>query len=452
MRLELIPGAPEETIAPTDGQPRGPLRVAGGRVYYVVGPSIWSRPVDGSAPAVEEAEVGTEAIQDLVVVSPCLYFSTARTIRRARLGGAPRQSQVIAIEQNYAGNVVSDGRFLYWMDIGGRILRAGPSATVDLPPVPEPVASVSRSQRTRVPVPQAVIVGEGWGCARASARNNVDPVWHCWQAPANAPAAAAPAPIAAHRVPWLMGSTPAATADCVCAAVGTEARCWKWSELLRARPAETPGPEFMNTPRAAAGGGTTCVSVANSMEAMSHWRCTSDGRYGPRAIDTADQPGAVSQIALGPWHGCIGRRGGDPQCWGRGDVGQLGFAPDDRCGPRGHELACAKSLQAIPFKPAGNLLAGDLFTRSASEGLTCWGASRDGLFGSRRRLPTRARQGLADGQVLSPLPRRRCSPTPVRSPGSSTRVTKPASARAGSAPPCRDTCAAPVRSGRHPAA
>ena len=419
MRRKLILDAPEETIVPkSTGQPRGPLRIAGGRVYYVVAQSIWSRPADGNGPAVEEAEVGTEMIQDLVVVSPCLYFSTARSIRRARLGGDPRRSQVIAIEQNYAGNVVSDGRFLYWMDIRrGRILRAGPSATVDLPPVPEPVASASRAQGTHVPVPQAVVLGEGWGCVRARAWDSVDPIWHCWQAPARAPAAATPAPIAAHRVPWLMGRTLAATADRVCATVGTEARCWKWPDLLGARPAETPGREYMNTPRAAAGGSTTCVSVANGMEAMSHWRCTSDGRYGPRAIDTADQPGAVSQIVLGPWHGCIGRHGGDPQCWGRGDVGQLGFAPADRCEQRGHEIACAKAPQAIPFKPAGNLLAGDLFTCSVADGLTCWGASRDGLFGTAAACPPALARAWPTLRGTVAAPAATCSPAPVSVPG-----------------------------------
>jgi len=69
VRRKLIPDAPEETIAPPDGgYLHGPIRIAGGRVYYFVAQSIWSRPADGNGSAVEEAQVGTETIQDLVVV------------------------------------------------------------------------------------------------------------------------------------------------------------------------------------------------------------------------------------------------------------------------------------------------------------------------------------------------------------------------------------------------
>src|SRR5262249_44702822 len=203
--------------------------------------------------ATEEAALGSEPVRSLVVVPPCRYFATGRAIRRARLQGDPKVSQLIADERSYAGDIVSDGRFLYWADVrAGRIVRAAPSASTSVPPRPAPLTAAAPAQVTR-PVPaEAIAVGEGWGCARVSVRDGVDHIWECWQAPARAPEgapeAASPPAIVARKVPWLIGNWLATGPRRVCAVVGAETRCWPAPAFIRgARPAEVPTRQYTGT-------------------------------------------------------------------------------------------------------------------------------------------------------------------------------------------------------------
>jgi hypothetical protein len=416
MRRKLDPGAPEETIAAASdsSRPRPPLRVVAGRIYYVDGKSIWSRPVGGGGPATEEAALGSDPVQDVVVVPPCLYWATARSIRRARLQGDPKVSQVIADERSYAGNIVSDGHFLYWADVrAGRILRAAPSARTSVPPAPAPVATPARAQSTRPLRPEAIAIGEGWGCARVSVRDGTNPqIWHCWQA--------ARSPIVARKIPWLIGNWLQTSPHRACAVAGAETRCWSWPELQRGqRPAEVPTRQTISSPHAAVSDTITCTSVPRGGDATRGWRCTGDERTGPKAVESAAvMEASTAQIVLGRWHGCMTARGGDTFCWGRDDGGQLGFPATDRCGPAGHEVACATELHPLPFKPPGALAAGDMYTCAMSQGpMQCWGASRDGLFGTAEACPPELRKAWPTGTGTVAAPAATCSAAPVNVPG-----------------------------------
>jgi hypothetical protein len=416
LRRKLDPGAPAETIAAAgdSSRPRPPLRIAAGRIYYIDGKSIWSRAIDGTGSATEEAALGGEPAEDVVVVPPCLYWASGRSIRRARLHSDPKASQVIADERTYAGNIVSDGHFLYWADVrAGRILRAAPSAGTSVPAARAPVATATaRAQSTRALRPEAIAIGSGWGCARVSVRDGTDPIWHCWQA--------ARGSITARKIPWLTGNALQTGPDRVCAVAGTETHCWSRQELTRGgRPAEVPTRPLVGSPNAAASDTITCTSVPKGGDASHGWRCAGDGRTGPKAVDsTAVTDASGVQIALGRWHGCVFTRGGEAFCWGRGDAGQLGFPASDRCGPAGAEIACATEPRPLPLKSPGTLIAGDMYTCAMYQGpLQCWGASRDGLFGTAEACPPELRKAWPTGSGTVAAPAATCSDAPVNVPG-----------------------------------
>ncbi len=101
-------------------------------------------------------------------------------------------------------------------------------------------------------------------------------------------------------------------------------------------------------------------------------------------------------VATGTWHACATARDQRLWCWGRNDQGQLGGRGNDLCGPVDARIACATKPRAVPFAVAAGAVpgAGDLFsciTGPATQGILCWGASRDGFFGSKAACPESVR-------------------------------------------------------------
>jgi hypothetical protein len=154
------------------------------------------------------------------------------------------------------------------------------------------------------------------------------------------------------------------------------------------------------------------------------WSCSGDNSFGQLAgpgDKTQAGAGLPGRIALGTWHGCAIQDPDITLCWGRGDGGQLGFAASDRCPIDGRAIPCSRKNAKVPFKlpPESQLFAGDMFTCALSkQGLLCWGASRDGWFGSAGACPARLRKEwptLAGPTV--PAPRATCARQPVLVPG-----------------------------------
>lgn len=165
--------------------------------------------------------------------------------------------------------------------------------------------------------------------------------------------------------------------------------------------------------------------------------CLGDDRFGqlggskpvppPHAPD--DDPAFVAKIwpaenvALGTWHACATAApeglaaGGHIACWGRGDYGQLGVAAPDRCLVNGKQIPCAKSAQAgVPFRSAVlALVAGDLYTCvTRPDDISCWGASRDGFFGTSAACPPELRRAWPTLHGVVPAPNAKCSAKPAK--------------------------------------
>ena len=304
-----------------------------------------------------------------------------------------------------------------------------------------------------VVVGQHYVIGEGWGCALVAADRQSS--WECWQA--------APS-VQAWRVPWLDGRGLAAGPDRLCAVEAEQVRCVQPPRRgdTAPRPIGAPPPPTARAPAAGAssdpghsfyddsrlydglvGGTFACPSKGNDI-----W-CAGDNDFGqlgytgtPAARPPLLRMWITENLGLGTWHGCAWRGGGPPAdeglyCWGRGDAGQLGVAAPDVCkAAGGKDVACARrpirvpvpfrlpGLGYAPNRGRGDLRAGDMFTcarppRNQTAGIVCWGASRDGLFGSAALCP----RGLAQawptrrGGTIA-APGAACSPTPVAIAGS----------------------------------
>jgi hypothetical protein len=280
---------------------------------------------------------------------------------------------------------------------------------------------------------RTLMVGEGWGCVVAIVEKQG--AWQCWKAAAPGPRPAAEA-IAAWRVPWMdMRRSLQAGPDRLCTTEGDAVRC-----MLPPRRGETAPRPFAQPGTAPAadepaararenfdfensglyedlvGGTFACPSKKNDI-----W-CAGDNSYGQLGYsgNAAATPPLlklwiVANVGLGTWHGCAWRDGGPPAyqglfCWGRGDAGQLGFPAKEVCRVDGKDVACARKPTRVPFdlrlaglgyapnRGKGDMRGGDLFTcardvrGSAKDGhgpgIVCWGASRDGLFGSASLCPS----------------------------------------------------------------
>jgi hypothetical protein len=133
----------------------------------------------------------------------------------------------------------------------------------------------------------------------------------------------------------------------------------------------------------------------------------------------------AQSVALGSWHGCaLAARGGLSlgafvACWGRGDHGQLGGPARDTCTVGGASVPCARSPQAGAKIPGGMAVlgAGDLFTCvTDARGIQCWGANRDGFFGTPGSCPDSLRSAWPTLHGSVAAPRAACTDQPVRVP------------------------------------
>ncbi len=297
------------------------------------------------------------------------------------------------------------------------------------------------------------MVGEGWGCVAVVADRQTG--WECWQTPAIGTGA----PITAARVPWPSGSAEAGP-DRICTTTEQdEVRCFEpprpGDKAPKPRGA-TPGVRAAGAPATGersyldksalypglVGGTFACPSRANDI-----W-CAGDNSFGQ--LGTPGTPPTkppllklwiTQNVGLGTWHACAWRGGGPPAheglfCWGRGDAGQLGIRAPDICNVGGKDVACARAPTRVPtdfrlgglgYAPnrgKGDLRGGDRFTcarrkSGPSAGIACWGASRDGLFGSAALCPPGFAKAWPTrrGATIA-APRATCSPTPVTIPGS----------------------------------
>ena len=160
---------------------------------------------------------------------------------------------------------------------------------------------------------------------------------------------------------------------------------------------------------------------------MAPWVCAGDDTFGQRAAgDTTmvplrtmgPMPLGLMGPALGIWHRCVRDYSDNIVCWGRGDAGQLGFAPTETCrAPSGDDVPCSRRPRKAPFKapPLSLLLAGDMFTCYAvsDKPLSCWGASRDGVFGTAAECPPHLSRAWPTRSGTVPAPNATCSLTPV---------------------------------------
>jgi hypothetical protein len=436
-RRRLTPDAPIETVVRLERLPfQHTLKLANGRIYFPDKEAIWSAPVDGKGGPVRHVFIGSGGTRDLLVERRCLYWTDGRAIKRAALDArGAGTSEVIADDRSYlvghfdtlgatafAIDLATDGRFLYWADSrGGRLMRVGRSARRMAPP-PERVARQNAPEPRAIGPAQSLMAGEGWGCATYGAHGQTP--LQCWRSTSGQAAG----PLAAFGVESLNRSYLRAGPDRLCAMATGGSKCWPWSEIAAGRATESSGAlsgaSFVNH-------GPTTLTVGGTFMCegdMGPLRCTGDDTFGQLGKGARGPPLGMF-VALGTWHGCANEPE-DITCWGRGDGGQLGFAPVETCrAPSGRDVPCSRSPRKLPFAvPRGVLLAGDMFTCVAGYGdrqLRCWGASRDGLFGTAAACPPHLRTAWPTRSGEVQAPRATCSLTPVVVPGFSKTPGNP---------------------------
>jgi len=330
---------------------------------------------------------------------------------------------------------------------------ASATAVAPAPPpaiVPaSPPAIVPASPPSIVPAPAwravSVIVGESFGCARfASGRRSR---WQCW----DAPRAGGGASVKAWPVRWLDDREDLQGApDRVCefASDRLTYRCWDAPQRNALTGQELPANWQWQNPNhatlAEAYSRADCLAEVVQGGSFACLRSTRDGvwclgddRFGqlggsqpvPAPQAAEEDPAFVQHIqpvhrlVSGTWHACVLTDDASSikdapyvACWGRGDYGQLGFKARDRCRVDGVDVPCARAPEhGISLEDSvATLLAGDLFTCvSSPNGIRCWGASRDGFFGTPGSCPASLRKAWPTLHGSVAAPRAACSRTPV---------------------------------------
>jgi len=318
-----------------------------------------------------------------------------------------------------------------WLAALAAVARPSAAPAAD-DPVPAPAVTVAtratRAQDSRPPQPIFLVAGDGHACARVVSRENGEE-WRCWTTLSAPPRAGAPVAVVARRIGWLESIATDFGPTEVCTAGGKgQLRCWSWPAFLAGRPGDLPPPPDYTTARPAVGGSFHCWRPTSPQKTNGQrWTCDGDDRFGQLGKGKADRPSTVdnpdagtivgAEPAVGTWHGCI-KTADATLCWGRGDAGQLGAAPPDRCGAGAAAVACSRAPRPVSFPIKGFLYAGDLYTCAADDdGLHCWGGSRDGAFGTAAACPANFRHAWPTLLGTAPAPAATCAPTPVVPPG-----------------------------------
>ena len=295
----------------------------------------------------------------------------------------------------------------------------------------------------RAPRVTKVVLGERWGCAVFG--TSVGSSVQCWDAPRKQGELVRPWP-----VPWLRDRSFEAGPARVLEFAKAQLTFRGWQRPRRgeiegkklAASEQWLNPNHANWEEAFErtdcvgksfiGGTFSCLQATGGSGV---W-CLGDNRFGqlggsrpvPPAHAEENDPAFVGKIwpaesvALGTWHACAAAApqgldfGGHIACWGRGDYGQLGVPAPDRCQVGGAQIACARTAQAgVRFRSAMlALAAGDLYTCvSTPDGMQCWGASRDGFFGTSAECPPRLRQAWPTLHGVVAAPNAKCSAKPV---------------------------------------
>lgn len=197
----------------------------------------------------------------------------------------------------------------------------------------------------------------------------------------------------------------------------------------------------------AAGGTFGCVLGPD------HVWCLVDHRFGQHGAGAsaanADKlpPVALSatsyltNIGLGTSHACAltasfnlpGYVEWGSSCWGRNDGGQLGATAPDVCVVDGQNVPCLRTPLRGPvgnhWGPAARRLAGDLYTclleNADPKGLLCWGARRDGLFGTASACPDKLRRAWQTLHGPVSAPAATCATSPARIAGEKPFIADP---------------------------
>lgn len=416
VRRRLQKDAALQVIVPLRMGSRGPLVVQGGRVTYIDGDEIRSVPVDGSAPPITQATIAQTGLVDLAAEGDCVYWLNRNGALQRAQGSRGAVERIATLSPNELSEregaqlLATDGAHLYVTDPkSGNILALGRSTAV-AGAAPRTVrAERARTQRPAATWTDRLLVGSGWGCARRGSRAARQ--MQCWQA------AGGTGPIHARPVPWLTGDHYAATADRLCALTQNGTRCWTPAQLFGAAPAGVSfAPTSLGTvwdAELAAGAGFSCTEKDNV------WTCEGDDTFGQlgRGLpgDTHNRLFGGT-IALGAAHGCVS--GTSVLCWGRNDTGQLGLATSEVCHAGGRDVACSHGASApsfsLPRAPA--VYAADTFTCAQRRDIHCWGASRDGLFGTAASCPPALPRAFPTQSGPVAAANATCSSTPAELP------------------------------------
>jgi hypothetical protein len=429
-RRALTRDSPVTKLAATKDRHLQGLVLANGRVYYLDDGGLFSVPMAGGQPATRHLDFAGPEAGDLVVEGACAYWTTPHAIMRARLDGkGPQAPEIVADDASYQdGAIATDGRFLYWHDQEhGKFVRAGRSASA------VPVRPVLVAKPVELPGQppdrpgrgSAVAVGDGWGCARVFGWEQAH--WQCW----GGDFVESPAPyVRARPVPWLSAEELPVGPNRLCFLDQRRDLCWPWPDFARARPDNLPEVqkrEGRTSTEARDGqllvGGTfACTIQYAGAEKM--LQCSGDDSFGQLAKGEQQEMLEDWRGAVGTWHGCVTPRSGkDAYCWGRGDGGQLGYPPTEKCAVAGRKIACSRSMHKVasPLGHVGKLFGGDMFTcadvfAAQTTKFLCWGASRDGWFG-QSACGAGLRKAWPAGKGFVPAPKATCSSMPVEVPG-----------------------------------